>query len=95
MKKIAHALLLLAVLGTLTWALWKGWMAKRSEDAEAHSEEAAAEEAKKTEDGKKEERVTFAQKGTDVYASRSDQPGALKVEAGKYDAAIKKLDSIQ
>jgi hypothetical protein len=26
---------------------------------------------------------------------RADQPGALKVEAGKYEAALKKLDSIQ
>src|SRR5262245_60388431 len=55
MKKIAHALLLLAVLGALSWALWKGWTAKRSEEAEAHSEDAAAEETKKPEDGKKEE----------------------------------------
>jgi hypothetical protein len=30
-----------------------------------------------------------------VFATRADQPGALKVEAGKYEAALKKLDSIQ
>lgn len=49
----------------------------------------------KFDDGKKEERVTIGQHGSDVYASRRDQPGALKVETGKYEAAIKKLDSIQ
>ena len=54
MKKIAHAFLLLAVLGALTWALWKGWTARREEDAEEHHEEAAAEESHKAEDGKKE-----------------------------------------
>jgi hypothetical protein len=49
----------------------------------------------KFDDGKKEERVAIGQHGSDVYASRRDQPGALKVEAGKYEAALKKLDSIQ
>ena len=49
----------------------------------------------KFDDGKKEERVTIGQHGSDVYANRRDQPGALKVETGKYEAAIKKLDSIQ
>ena len=49
----------------------------------------------KFEDGKKEERVSIGQRGPDVYAVRPDQPGALKVEMGKYEAAIKKLDSIQ
>ena len=55
MKKIAHALFLLAVLGALTWVLWKGWTARRAADAEANHEEAAAEETGKPEDGKKEE----------------------------------------
>jgi hypothetical protein len=49
----------------------------------------------KFDDGKKEERVAIGQRGPDVYAQRPDQPGALKVEMGKYEAAIKKLDSIQ
>jgi uncharacterized protein DUF4340 len=48
-------------------------------------------------DGKKEERVTFGHPspGPDVFASRPDQPGALKVETGRFDDALKKLDSIQ
>jgi hypothetical protein len=51
----------------------------------------------KFDDGKKEERVTFGRPspGPDVFASRPDQPGALKVETGKFDDALKKLDSIQ
>ena len=49
----------------------------------------------KFDEGKKEERVTIGQRGPDVYAARPDQPGALKVEMGKYEAALKKLDAIQ
>jgi len=49
----------------------------------------------KFEDGKKEERITFGTSGSTVFAVRPDQPGALKVEAGKFEAAIKKLDAIQ
>ena len=32
--------------------------------------------------------------GTSVFATRADQPGALKLEAGKYEDAIKKLDAL-
>jgi hypothetical protein len=39
--------------------------------------------------------VTFGTAGTSGFATRADQPGALKLEAGKYEAAIKKLDGIQ
>jgi hypothetical protein len=49
----------------------------------------------KFDDGKKEERVTFGTAGGATYASRPDQPGALKLEAGKFEAAMKKLDGIQ
>lgn len=49
----------------------------------------------KFDDGKKEERVTIGRVGKDVFAARPDQPGALKLEPGAYDATIKKLDSIQ
>lgn len=49
----------------------------------------------KFDDGKKEERVTFGRTGADVLATRPDQPGAMKVEMGKFDTAIQKLDSIQ
>ena len=49
----------------------------------------------KFEDGKKEERVTFGTAGGSTFATRADQPGALKLDAAGFDAAIKKLDSIQ
>ena len=49
----------------------------------------------KFDDGKKEERVTFGIGGSSVFATRADQPGALQLEAGKYEAAVKKLDGIQ
>jgi hypothetical protein len=45
--------------------------------------------------GKKEERVTFGRAGPDVFAARPDQPGALKLETGKFDDAIKNLDEIK
>ena len=47
------------------------------------------------EDGKKEERVVIGTVGSGVFATRADQPGALKIEPGKYEEAIKKLDAIQ
>ena len=49
----------------------------------------------KFDDGKKDERVVFGVAGGSAYATRPDQPGALKLESAKFDAAIKKLDSIQ
>ncbi len=51
----------------------------------------------KFEDGKKDETVTIGKPGStpDVFAARSDQPGALKIETGKFDEALKKLDAIQ
>lgn len=49
----------------------------------------------KFDDGKKEERVVVGRAGSGVFVTRADQPGALKVESGKYEDAIKKLDAIQ
>jgi hypothetical protein len=49
----------------------------------------------KFDDGKKEERVVLGASGSSVFAQRADQPGALKIEAGKYEEAIKKLDAIR
>jgi hypothetical protein len=48
----------------------------------------------KFDDGKKEERVVVGAAGSSVFATRADQPGALKVEAGKYEDAVKKLDAL-
>ena len=48
----------------------------------------------KFDDGKKEERVTFGKNGTDVFASRPEDPGAAKIEAEKFDEAVKALDEL-
>lgn len=45
-------------------------------------------------EGKKEERVTFGKSGIDVFASRPDDPGASKIEADKFDEAVKALDEL-
>ena len=42
--------------------------------------------------GKKEDRVAIAKPGTDAFASRPDDPGAAKVDATKFDEAIKSID---
>jgi hypothetical protein len=49
----------------------------------------------KFDDGKKEERVVIGTASSGVYAVRADQPGALKLEAGRYEEAVKKLDAVQ
>ncbi len=49
----------------------------------------------KYDDGKKEERVTIAAAPSGALATRADQPGALKIEAGKYEAAVQKLDALK
>lgn len=48
----------------------------------------------KFDDGKKEERVSFGKSGSDVYALIQGQPGAGKIEAEKFDEAIKALDEL-
>ena len=48
----------------------------------------------KFDEGKKEERVTFGKNGADVFGSRPDDPGAAKIEAEKFDEAVKALDEL-
>jgi hypothetical protein len=48
----------------------------------------------KFDDGKKEERVTFGQAGSDVYVSRPGEPGAAKIDAADFNDAIKSLDEL-
>jgi hypothetical protein len=45
-------------------------------------------------DGKKEERVTFGKNGSEVYAARTDDPGAARIEAEKFDEATKAFDEL-
>jgi hypothetical protein len=46
-------------------------------------------------DGKKQERVTFAKPAADVYAARDGEPGAAKVDSTEFDDALKALDALK
>jgi hypothetical protein len=48
----------------------------------------------KFDDGKKSETITFGKSGADIFASRPDEPGAEKVEGGKYSDAVKEVDEL-
>ena len=48
----------------------------------------------KFEDGKKEERVSFGQHGTDVFAVRPGDTGAAKVDTTDFNETIKSLDEL-
>lgn len=49
----------------------------------------------KFDDGKKEDRVVFGKVGSDVFAVRSGDDGAAKVDAAKFDEAMKAVDAIK
>jgi hypothetical protein len=46
-------------------------------------------------DDSKTETVTLARSGSDVYASRADEPGSAKLETTPYEDAIKALDALK
>jgi len=48
----------------------------------------------KFDEGKKEEKVTFAQSGSDVYAARPGEPGAAKTDTADFNDAVKSFDEI-
>jgi hypothetical protein len=48
----------------------------------------------KFDEGKKEDRATFGQAGTDVYVSRPGEPGAAKIDKADFDDVIKMLDEL-
>jgi uncharacterized protein DUF4340 len=48
----------------------------------------------KFDDGKKEEKLTFGKNGNDIYASRPDEPGAIKVDASKFNDTAKEFDEL-
>ncbi|HTK75950.1 MAG TPA: DUF4340 domain-containing protein [Gemmataceae bacterium] len=50
--------------------------------------------AVKFDEGKKEERVSFGQSGSDVYAARPGEPGAAKTEAADFNESIKSLEEL-
>lgn len=46
-------------------------------------------------DGKKQERVAFGKAGSDVYASRTGEPGAAKIDSVEFDDVMKALDALK
>jgi len=50
--------------------------------------------AVKFDEGKKEEKVTFGQSGTDVFAARPGEPGAAKADTADFNEAVKSFDDI-
>jgi len=48
----------------------------------------------KFDDGKKEEKVTFGQSGSDVFAVRPGEPGAAKADSTDFNDVIKTFDEI-
>ena len=49
----------------------------------------------KSEQGKREEKVTFARAGSDTYASRAGEAGAAKVDASAIDGVVKALEELK
>jgi hypothetical protein len=49
----------------------------------------------KYDDGQKEDRVVFGRVGSDVFAMWPGETGAAKIDAAKFDEAIKALDAIK
>jgi hypothetical protein len=49
----------------------------------------------KFDDGKKEEKVTFAKKGPDAFARREGDTAAAKIDAGTLDSIVKAFDALK
>jgi hypothetical protein len=49
----------------------------------------------KYDEGKKEERVVFGKVGSDVFATRAGEPGGARIDAAKFDDAMKALDAVK
>jgi hypothetical protein len=49
----------------------------------------------RSDEGRKEERVSFGRVGTDVYAAIAGQPGAAKIDTAEFEDAVKTLDGIK
>jgi hypothetical protein len=48
----------------------------------------------KFDDNKKEEKVTFGQSGSDVFAIRPNEPGAAKTDAADFNESVKTLEEL-
>ncbi|MBP1636776.1 MAG: hypothetical protein H6Q10_3350 [Acidobacteria bacterium] len=82
------------LLGRLSNLRAESFQPPDSAAAKALSSPALAVTARYGED-RKQETVRFARVGADVYAGVPNQPGALKVPAGDFDAALKAIDALK
>ena len=80
---------LLSALSGLSVSGWVDAKAKTGADAPVAIVTA------KFEDGTKEERVAFGKVGDEVFAIRAGEPGAAKIDAAKFDEAMKALEAIK
>jgi hypothetical protein len=62
--------------------------------AKAGADKPALVVAVKFDEGKKEEKVTFGQSGTDVFAVRPGEPGAAKADTADFNDVTKSFDEI-
>jgi hypothetical protein len=49
----------------------------------------------KYDDGKKQDRVVFGKVGSDVFATRAGESGGAKIDAARFDEAMKALDAVK
>lgn len=49
----------------------------------------------RSDEGKREEKVSFGRNGAELYASVGGQPGAARVDAAAFDEAMKALDALK
>ena len=80
---------LLSALSGLSVAGWVDAKAKTGAEAPVATVVATFE------DGNKTERVVFGKVGADMFAMRPGEPGAAKVDAAKFDEAMKALEAIK
>ena len=81
-----------SLLSALTGLSVGGWAdAKAKTGADAPVAVVTA----KYEDGKKEERVLFGKVGADMFAIRPGEPGAAKIDAARFDEAMKALEAVK
>jgi hypothetical protein len=81
-----------SLLSALTGLSVSGWVdAKAKTGAEAPIAVVTA----KYEDGKKEERVVFGKVGADMFAIRPGEPGGARIDAARFDEAMKALEAVK
>ena len=82
-----------ALLSALTGTRATGFVDTPAAAKALSAPEVAA--AIKFDEGKKEDKVTFARSGSDAFAARAGEPGAAKIETGTLDSILKALKELK